>query len=60
MIDKKNSLWKWKKPTKEFKSWYKKNYGLEADEIGLMTEKGFDMYINLISPPLRVGEKGVL
>lgn len=43
MIDKKNPLWKWTKPDKKFKKWYKKTYGLEAKEIGLPTDEYFDI-----------------
>lgn len=49
-IDKTNKLWKWKKADKQFKDWYKKTYGLEAKEIGFMTDKAWNIYKKLITP----------
>ena len=49
MIDKKNKLWKWKKADKKFKDQYRKMCGLEADEVGIMTDKGFNLYYKLLS-----------
>lgn len=48
MIDKTNKLWRWKKANKKTKDWYKKRYGLEADEIGTMTNKAWKTYTNLL------------
>lgn len=49
MIDKSNKLWKWSKPNKATRDWYKKTYGLEMKEIGMTTNEGFDLYIDLLT-----------
>jgi len=48
MIDKKNTLWKWKKADKQFKARYKKLCGLDAKEVGLMTDKAYQLLEKLL------------
>ncbi len=48
LIDKTNKLWEWSKPDKQFKAWYKKEYGIEAQELGMMTDKAYKLYEKLI------------
>lgn len=49
IIDKSNKLWKWSTPNKETRDWYKKTCGLEMKEIGVMTDEGFNLYIDLLT-----------
>jgi hypothetical protein len=48
IIDKKNKLWKWSKPDKQFKDWYKKTYGLDAKEVGTMTDEAWSLYEKIL------------
>lgn len=47
IIDRKNKLWKWKKADKQTKDQYRKQTGLEAKEIGMMTDEGWNLYMSL-------------
>lgn len=49
MIDKSNKLWKWSTPNKETRDWYKKTYGLEMKEFGMMTNEGFDRFFKRLT-----------
>lgn len=53
MIDKTNKLWKWSKPTKRFREQYMKMTGLIAKETGMMTDKGWELYMSLFDLPKR-------
>lgn len=48
MVDKNNPLWKWKKADNRFKRWYKKKYGLEGEEIGIMTDRAYKILEKLL------------
>jgi hypothetical protein len=39
----KHPLWDKKKPSKKFKAWYKKTYGLDAKELYLPNDKYWDL-----------------
>jgi len=49
MIDKTNPLWKWHKASKKTKEQYKKETGLEAKEVGLMTDEAYEIYMKLFT-----------
>ena len=48
MIDNKNKLWKWSKPSAKFSKKYKKTYGLKPKEIGIMTDKAYGLYLKIM------------
>lgn len=45
----KNPLWDKKKPTKEFKNWYQKTYGLVVKEVYLANDKFYDLYEKILT-----------
>lgn len=45
-----NKYFKKTKPSKEFKRWYKKTYGLDAKELYLATDEYYNLLDELLIP----------
>lgn len=58
IIDKTNKMWRWSKPSKKFKDWYKKLCGLEAKEVGIMDDRFYNMYLKLLAPDTAATSSG--
>ena len=48
MIDKTNPLWSWRKTDKREKDQYKDLTELEVQEVGVMNDKAYKLYLRLI------------
>lgn len=48
-----NKLWEETKPSKDFKDWYRKMYGLGAESLYLATDKYWEIMENLLCPKKR-------